>query len=47
MACVGQASTHAGASPSASRGWHRSHLVTMRRSGWSTGTEYGQFHVQY
>ena len=24
-----------------------SHFVTMRRSGWNTGTEYGQFQVQY
>ena len=24
-----------------------SHLVTMRRSGWNAGTEYGQFQVQY
>ena len=24
-----------------------SHFVTIRRSGWKTGTEYGQFHVQY
>ena len=47
MAWVGQASTHAGARPSARRGWHMSHLVTMRRSGWNAGTEYGQFQVQY
>ena len=46
MAWVGQASTHAGR-PSSSRGWHMSHLVTMRRSGWNTGTEYGQVQVQY
>ncbi len=24
-----------------------SHFVTMRRSGWNAGTEYGQFQVQY
>ena len=47
IACVGQASTHAGSIPSARRGWHMSHLVTMRRSGWKAGTEYGQLHVQY
>src|SRR6185503_15000948 len=47
MAWVGQAPTQAGASPSSRRGRHMSHLVTMRRSGWNTGTEYGQFHVQY
>ncbi len=47
MACVGQAATQAGAKPDSSRGWHRSHLVTMRRSGWNAGTEYGQVQVQY
>src|SRR3954468_23725166 len=47
IACVGQASTHAGNIPSSSRGLHRSHFVTMRRSGWNAGTEYGQLHVQY
>ena len=47
MAKVGQASTQAGARPSSSRGRHMSHLVTMRRSGWKVGTEYGQFQVQY
>lgn len=47
MAWVGHASTHAGVRPSVRRGWHRSHFDTMRRSGWNTGTEYGQFHVQY
>ena len=39
MACVGQASTHAGIAPASSRGLHMSHLVTMRRSGWKAGTE--------
>ena len=39
MASVGQACTQAGANPAPSRGWQRSHLVTMRRSGWNTGTE--------
>ncbi len=47
MAWVGQAPTQAGSIPSARRGWHMSHLVTIRRSGWKAGTEYGQFHVQY
>ena len=47
MACVGQAPTQAGSRPCSRRGRHRSHFVTMRRSGWNTGTEYGQFHVQY
>jgi hypothetical protein len=44
---VGHAPTHAGASASSRRGLHMSHLVTIRRSGWKTGTEYGQFQVQY
>ena len=44
---VGHAPTQAGLSPSSSRGRHMSHLVTMRRSGWNAGTEYGQFQVQY
>src|SRR5688500_2384649 len=47
IACVGQALTQAGVRPSARRGWHMSHFVTIRRSGWNAGTEYGQFHVQY
>ena len=47
IACVGHASTHAGARPESRRGRHRSHFVTIRRSGWKTGTEYGQLHVQY
>ena len=47
MAWVGQASTHAGRYPPSSRGWHMSHLVTMRRSGWKAGTEYGHVQVQY
>jgi hypothetical protein len=47
MAWVGQASTHAGFDPASSRGRHMSHLVTILRSGWNTGTLYGQFHVQY
>ncbi len=46
MASVGQAATHAGANPSSSRGWHMSHLVAIRRSGWKAGTEYGQVQVQ-
>ena len=47
MAWVGQAPTHAGALPASRRGLHMSHLVTMRRSGWNTGTLYGQPQVQY
>ena len=47
MAWVGQASTHAGRYPPSRRGRHMSHLVTMRRSGWNAGTEYGQVQVQY
>ncbi len=47
IALVGQAPTQAGSSPCSRRGRHMSHLVTIRRSGWKTGTEYGQFQVQY
>ncbi len=47
MAWVGHALAQAGSRPSPNRGRHMSHLVTMRRSGWKAGTEYGQFQVQY
>src|SRR5215469_16792578 len=47
MAPVGQAWTHAGASPAARRPLHMSHLRTIPRSALYCGTPYGHMNVQY
>ena len=46
IASVGQACTQAGASPSASRWWHMSHLRTMPRFFEYFGTSKGHFRMQ-
>src|SRR5258705_4161308 len=43
----GHACTHAGASPTASRPEHMSHLRTMPRLALYCGTSYGQVSMQY
>ena len=47
IASFGQACTHAGASPSARRSLHMSHLRTMPRSSLYFGTSYGHVKMQY
>ncbi len=47
MASFGQACTHAGASPSAKRELHMSHLRTMPRFFEYFGASYGHINVQY
>ena len=47
MAPLGQPCTQAGASPSARRPRHRSHLRTMPSEALYCGTSYGQVSVQY
>src|SRR5512134_2789920 len=43
IASCGHACTHAGASPTARRSWHRSHLRTMPCLAENFGTSYGHF----
>src|SRR6185312_937095 len=47
IALVGHACTHAGASPTAIREWHMSHLRTIPRAFEYCGTSYGHIITQY